>query len=289
MEYFILGLALGGAYALVAIGIVVVYSVVRAFQLAHGALVMLFAYVFLILFNEVDDSIFVAGAGLVVVACVVSLVVSRVAFEPLLGKHFPSLVTSLGLAIIIEEAARLYFYDGQAVSYPAELKLDGTVTVLGATVDADRILALVVALIALVLIDLFLRRTRTGMQMRALADEPSGAALCGTNVVRSIRIGFVVAGLSAALAGVLLGVQLSTISPELGANLLIKGVAAALLAGATSLRGAVLAAFLIAISESLAVGYISSTFSEVIAFGVILAMLIVRPQGLFGFQETARA
>lgn len=289
MDYLILGLAFGATYALVAIGLVLIFSAIRAFQLAHAALVVFLGYVFLLLFQKLGDSVPLAILATLAVACALSLVFSVVAFEPLLGRHFPSLVTGLGLALILQEVTGIYLFDGLAVAYPPELKLGGTVDLLGARVDENRLLAFGVAVVALIALDVGLRRTRVGMQIRALADDPGGAALCGTNVKRTIRTVFVVAGIAAAVAGVLLGLQLSTLNTQIAPQLLIKGIAAALLAGATSLRGAVLASFIIAIAESLAVGYISPSFSDVIAFAVILVMLVARPRGLFGQQELARA
>ena len=288
MTYVILGLMLGATYSLIAIGIVFIYTVIDAFQFAYGALVMLSAYIFLASYNHFDN-LFVAFIVLIACVSVLSLVMSRIAFEPLLGRHFQSLITGLGFSMIIEEGVSLYFYEGQAVSYPENLKLDGTVNVLGASVNTNSLLVLGIALATVIVLDRFSARSRLGMQMRAVAGNPEGAALVGVNQTRTIRKAFLLAGAIAAVGGVLLGLQLSTITPLLGYDLLIKGIAAALLGSVTSLRGAVLGAFIIGISESLAVGYVSATFSSIIGFGVILVILLARPQGLFGQKGLNRA
>jgi branched-chain amino acid transport system permease protein len=289
VTFLIQGLMLGATYALVAMGLVIVYSVLRAFQFAHGALVMFASYLFLVVYRQTDGSLLLAVPAVVLGIAVLSVAICRVAFEPLLGRHFPSLITSLGIAIVIQQLVALYFYQGQAVAYPQALKLDGGVTVFGTLVSGNRLLVFGVAIVAIFLIDRFFAKTRVGMEMRAVADAPEGAQLVGVNLKRTLRLAFVIAGLAATVAGVLFGLLFSTISPGLGTELTIKGLAATLLGGSTSLRGAIVAGFIIGIAESLSVGYVSSGFSEAIAYLVILAILLVRPYGLFGRPELARA
>lgn len=279
MTYVIDGVLAGATYSLMAMGIVLIYSVVRAFQLAHGALVMLAAYLFLITFDWVGHPA-VALVVTILAISVLSLVISRVAFEPLLGRHFPSLVTGLAISLLINQIAQLYFFNGLSTPYPRELRVDWNLTLGDVVIDGNRVLVLVVAVIAIIVLDQVSNRSRIGMQMRAVADSPDGAQLNGINLTRTIRTAFVIAGVAACLAGILLGFSQSAIDPSMGEELMIKGIAAALLGGATSLRGAVVGSMVIGLSQSLAIGYVSATFSDVIAYGVIVAVLFLRPSGV---------
>ena len=288
MTYFIQGILNGSTYSLVAIGFVTIYSVVKAFQFAHGSVVMLSSYLFLGAYNQTHNVVLSLLFVLVAMA-ILGVLISRIAFEPLLGRHFPSLIAALGVSIVIQQLVAINFYQGQAVSYPSAIKIRGAHRFLGATVDNNKILVLVIAVVTILLLDRFFAKTRSGMQMRAIADSGSGAQVTGINLKRTIRIGFVIAGLTAAIAGILYGLLFSSINPDMGTSLTIKGLAATLLGGSTSFRGAILGAFVIGLSESLAIGYLSSGFSDAISYVVILAILLARPQGLFGRTEMVRA
>ncbi len=288
MTYVVLGLFAGAAYGLIAIGFVFINSVIDAYPFQQGSMVVLYSYLFLYTYQWTGNGL-VSSALLLVAAVVTSLTVSRLAFEPLLGRHFPSLVAGLGISIVIDEIAGQYFFFGQPVAYPSALKLSGSVTLAGVDIDYNRAAVFLFAVGATVLLDQFFQWTRPGMQMRAVADSPPGAQLCAINVRWSIRSAFVLAGVSGAVAGVLLGLLQSTISPQLGGALTIKGLAAAMLGGGTSLRGAIVGAFVIAVSENIAIGYMSSSFAQVVAYVIIVGILFMRPQGLLGRHREARA
>jgi len=289
MTYLLQGLFLGGTYALIAIGVVTIFSVVRAFQLAQGALVTFAAYIFLMAYQGLGHSVVIAIVLVAAALLALSLAISRIAFEPLLGRHFPSLIASLGIGAILEAVVSLYFYQGQSLPYPDSLKASGSVNIFGTSTPINSLVVFGVAILCLILLDRFFSKVRLGMKMRAVADNPVGAMLCGINFTAVVRAGFLVAGLAAAVAGVLLGLLYSTISPTMGDPLLVTALAATLLGGSTSFRGAVLASFIIAISQTLAIGYLNSSFSGVIAYLVIIGVLLLRPQGLFGQPAQIRA
>jgi branched-chain amino acid transport system permease protein len=280
MQYLIAGIVTGMAYSLVSIGIVIIYSTIRAFQFAQGALVMFGAYLFLRLYDGTHNLV-LSVLGLVAVITVLSLVISIAAFEPLIGKHFPSLIVGLGLALVLSEVVPLYFFSGQAIAYPAELKPSGSFTVLGAQVTTVEVLVFVVALAAVAVLDRFFHASSYGRQMRALADSWVGANLVGIRTKRVVRLAFVIAGLASCCAAILLGILLSQVTPSFGDNMTFKSMAAVLVAGSTSFRGAVLASVMIGVAESLVTGYASPTWSSAIAYVVVVVVLLVRPNGLF--------
>lgn len=286
MNYLVLGIFAGALYSIIAIGFVFVYNVISAYPFQHGAFAVLLAYTFIYLHGIVSN-VFVAALLTVVAGAVGNVLIGRVAFAPLLGRHFPSLIVGFGLLVVIQESISLYFYGGQSVSFPVQLA--GGLSVGGTVYTYSSLLAFAVAVLVTLSLDLFFARTRQGMEMRAIANSPVAARLSGISVPRRLDTAFIVAGASAAIAGIVVGLLQGGVSPQLGGDLTIKAFAAALVGGSTSVRGCIVAAMGIGVAESLAVGYVSSSFSEVVAYAAIILTLLVRPNGLFGHAEEARA
>jgi len=279
--YLFQGIVTGAIYALVATGIVIIFNTIRAFQFAQGAIVMFASYLFLELYAPLGHNALLAG---VVVAGLVGaggMVMSMIAFEPLIGRPFPSLVASLGILLLLTEIVGRYFFSGQSVAYPDSMRPHGTVHALGIDMNKSDLLVLAIAVVVLAVLDVLFHHSRVGMQMRAMADTRIGAQLCGINPRTLVRTAFVVSGISATVGGILLGVALSNVNPDLGSTLTFKVAAAVLVAGTTSFRGAVMASVLVGVVEALVTGYLSATYSSAFAYVVIVAVLLIRPQGLF--------
>jgi branched-chain amino acid transport system permease protein len=280
MTYIVQGLFVGATYGLVALGFVIIYSAIKAFQFAHGAVTMLASYLFLISYDHTHSlaaALVIALASMVVL----SLIFSIAGFEPLLGKHLPSLMIGLGALLIIDQIAGAYFFAGNPTPYPSNLQVKGSFELFGTTINWNQVMVFGVAVALMLLLDTLFRRTRIGIQMRALSDNPVSVQLCAVSTKKLIRIAFIIAGISAAIGGVLVGLLLDNISPSTGDTLTTAPMAAVLVAGPTSMRGAVGASVLIGIAQSLAVGYLSPTYSDAVAYIVIVIILLFRPQGLF--------
>jgi branched-chain amino acid transport system permease protein len=279
--YLFEGIVTGATYALVATGIVIIFNAVRTFQFAQGAIVVFASYVFLELYGPLGQSAWLTALVVAALICAGSVVMSVVAFEPLIGRPFPSLVASLGILLLLTEVVGRYFFSGQAVAYPASMQPAGTVHALGIDMSDSDLLVLAVAVVVLAVLDLLFHYSRIGMQMRAAADTRIGAQLCGIDPRRLVRIAFAVAGLVATIGGILLGISVGNINPDLGSSLTFEVAAAVLVAGSTSFRGAVLASVLIGVVESMTTGYLSGTYSDAFAWIVVIVVLLIRPQGLF--------
>jgi branched-subunit amino acid ABC-type transport system permease component len=288
MNYVILGILGSPDYALVAIGFVFIFSVVKAYPFHQGAVLVLGTYVFLF-FYQYTNNVALGLVALIVSILILSLLISRFGFEPLLGRHFPSIILGFAILDIIQSAASQYFYNGTAITYPNSVTFSGAISLGPINIDRNRLIAFLSSLIIVIILDQFFRRTRSGMGMRAVADSRMGAELCGINARWSIRGAFLLAGVAAAAGGVLLGLQQPTVTPQLATSITIDGLAAALLGGSTNLRGAVAAAVVISVVNSLAIGYVSTSLSTGITFIVIIAVLLVRPHGIFGVSEASRA
>jgi branched-chain amino acid transport system permease protein len=286
--YLVLGLVSGATYAVVAIGFVLIFTVLRIYPFYHGAMVVFCSYAFLWVYQHNHQE------GVAVIACLAvgiftSLAIGASIVRPLRRYHFAALIAGIGLAQVFVAYAGEHFYHGLDVSYPQAVKLAGGVQLLGFTIDYNSLMVFVFAIVTMIGFDIFFRRLRPGIEMRAISDDEAGAALSGVRSGRSINIAFIAAGVAAAAAGILIGIQQSTISPQLADPLTIKGLAAVVLAGSGSLRGAVLASLLIGVAESLAQGYLSSNWAEVVAYAFIIAALLARPAGLMGEASPVRA
>jgi branched-chain amino acid transport system permease protein len=277
VNYVVQGIFLGSTYALVAVGIVIIYNTLHVFQFAQGAVTMLSAYVFLLAFDHFNGSRLIAALVLVGFIIVFSLLLSRLLFEPLLGRHLPSLIVALGLIILIQEVASTRFYAGAPVAFPASLNVTGVSTVRGVFIEHNKLLVFFVATGIILVLDLFFKKSRSGMEMRALADSLVGAEICGIATRRMIRLAFVVAGLTAAVAGVLLGMLQGSVEPTVGVKLTIAVLAAVLIGGPTHFWRVVAASLAIALSQTLSIGYLSSGYSNVVAYVAIILMLLVFP------------
>jgi branched-chain amino acid transport system permease protein len=217
------------------------------------------------------------------------LLLSVTVYERLLGRHFSSLAAAVGLLIFLDEVVRQGFNSGQPIPYPDALRIKGDFSLFGTSISMNRLLVFLVAAAIAGLLAAFFKWTRGGMRMRAIAESPSGARICGVNTAQSIRTAFAVSGVAAAAAAVLIGLLQSSVSADLGGTLMVGGLAAALLGGGLSLGGAVLGAIIIGVAQSLAVGYVSSTFSQAVAYLIMIVILLLRPHGLFGRGREQRA
>lgn len=276
------GLAIGALYALIAIGIVLVYKATGIVNFAHGELFMVsgfFAYTFHVLLGLPYAVALILALG---AAFLLGIVIERVAYRPLMRANYVSLVlATVGIAFILRGIARnLWGGLGDYLAFPP--LLGPQPIILGSIILVpQQLFALGGALLAMAALALFFAATRAGKAMQATADNPKAATLVGIRVDLVYMITFGVGALAAAGAAVLMA-PLTLLYPDMGFAMFIKGFAAAALGGLTSLPGAVLGGVLIGLVEALAGGYIHSKFMDVSAFVVIMAVLVFRPTGLLG-------
>ena len=245
------GLMLGGAYALVAIGYTLVFGVLNLLHLAHGEVFMVGAYVGLVL-ALAGFSPVVILAGAMLAAATLGVLVERVAFRPVRnrGSHVTPLITTIAVGLV-------------------------TLTTL-------QLIILGTSVVLMALLELFLRSTRTGMAIRATAENQTVAGLMGINVSLAIVVTFAIASALAGAAGVLLAWNFAGLSPFFGVKVGLKGLAIMLLGGLGNVAGAMVGGLIIGVVEVLSVAYLASSYRDAFAFAVMILILLVRPTGLFG-------
>lgn len=272
------GVLLGGVYAMVALGLTLIFGVMRVINVAHGTLLMVGAYVTFTAVNAFGVnpllSILVSAPLLFLLGVLVQrFVVERVVGAP----ELQGLLVTFGVSIIlINFALRVFKPDIRAVSY-----LSGSLTLGGVAFSMPRLIGFAVALAATVAAMLFLKRSRLGKAIRATAQNQMVAVVCGVDVKRIRLVSF---GLGAALAGVggsLISIMYA-IYPEMGPLYTLKAFCVVVLGGLGSYLGALLGGVILGVAESYTGLYVGTQAAEAVAYLLLIAVLLFRPQGLLG-------
>jgi branched-chain amino acid transport system permease protein len=290
LSYLIIGgLTSGAIYALVALGIVLVYKATGTINFAHGEFLMIAGFLAYTLYVILGLPYAVAMGGAVVVGFCLGAIAERVAFRPLMRANMVSLVlATVGTSFILKGAGRtLWGGRGDYLAFPPLLSPD-PIMIGDIILVPQQLVVLVGAAIVMGMFALFFRLTRVGKTMQATADNPKAARLVGVRVEQVHMLAFGVGAAVAGAASVLMA-PITLLYPDIGFSLFIKGFAAAVLGGLNSMPGALLGGLIIGVVESLAGGYIGTSFLEVSAFVVIMITLIFRPSGLLGAIAVRRA
>jgi len=290
LQQLVNGLSLGSIYALIALGYTMVYGVLRLINFAHGDVYMVGAYVGYYLSRKLQGkepsiiSALLVMVGSMIVCALLGMLIERLAYRPVRREaRLTLLITAIGVSLFIENVAQLVF--GPDPKFFPSLAPRTDFIVAGVRLTSEQITVIVVAMLLMLLLRYFILRTRTGKAMRAVSFSLDASRLMGISTDRIISITFALGSALAAAAGVLIGMQIPKIDPLMGIMYGLKAFVAAVLGGIGSIPGAVLGGLLIGISEVMVVGYLSSTYREAIAFGILILVLILRPQGLLGLKE----
>ena len=288
------GLTLGAVYALIALGYSMVYGVLRLLNFAHGDVYMIGAFIgYFVLTAFVPEGVATVAPALVIVlmfvgamiGCgVVGVVIEQFAYKPLRNSpRIAPLISALGVSFFLQNAVQLTL-GADFRTYQTELLIppDFGFELGSARLSAARALVIVVAILLMVALWYIVQRTRLGQAMRAVAIDREAAAMMGVDVDRVIMATFFIGSALAGVAGVLTGVVFIRVWNYMGFTAGLKGFTAAVLGGIGNIPGAMLGGFLLGLIEAFAVGFISATFRDAIAFVVLVIVLLVRPRGLLG-------
>ncbi len=316
LAFFITGLRLGALYAMIALGYTMVYGVLQLINFAHSEVFMVgsFAGLYALskIFGLTPTSNGFSGVGLyfaLVVALILAALASgfvavgleRVAYRPLRRRgvsRLNYLITAIGASLFLSNL--FFLLDGQKhlglpfrwpniagpafVLFPTVMKSSVAFTVFGVNVKNTDLLVIVVAVVILVALDQFVRRTRTGKGIRAVAEDPETALLMGVNVDRVVVATFFLGGLMAGAAGLMWGLYFGQTQFNVGFLPGIKAFTAAVLGGIGNIRGAMLGGLLLGVVENVGVACTGIRWQQVIAFLVLVGVLMFRPTGLLGEQ-----
>lgn len=282
-EYLISGIAQGAVYALIALGITLVYGLTRIVNFAVGEFVAVGALVAWSV-HEATGSFALALLAVAPTLAVMGLLTERLAFRWTLEEPIGGFVVSLGLILFLQAfAIEVWGADERSVSPP----VSGVVAPLGLTIRNQTLLNTGIALVCLVTFYVVLEKTRYGRSLRACSDDRQAAALMGVPVRRLAMTTFLVGAALAGVAGWII-LTLGTISAFVGASFVLRGFAVALVGGLGNIRGAAVAGIGLGVAEGLAVGYGDPAWSEFYVFVLVIVVLLWRPTGLFGGVSGAR-
>jgi branched-chain amino acid transport system permease protein len=284
-QQLINGLMLGASYSLVAIGYTLIFGVLNLLYFAHGEVFMVGAFVGLYLVTLGGANIYVALLGAMIASALLGIVAVYVSVRPV-SRDYPlaPLISTIGLTIVIQNLA-IYIFGGQQVAFPETIK-DQLFHIGPITISTVQIFILGVALALMVLLWLFIERTKMGRAIRATAENHETAALLGVDVNRVVLVTFVIGSGIAGIAGVLDGIKNSGISPFMGLGAAVKGLIVMLLGGLGNVVGAMVAGLLLGMIEILSSAYIGTTERDFFSFMILILILLYRPTGLFGTRTT---
>jgi branched-chain amino acid transport system permease protein len=288
------GITTGALYSLVALGFSMVYGILKLLNFAHGDLYMIGAYVgfFVIQWFGGPSALtipvpllllvmFVLAAGLV---GGLGVAIERFAYRPLRdAPRIAPLITAIGISFFLENAALLLFGAQFRVYNTADfISLSSGIQIGSVTIGTVQILVLVLGLILMVGLRELVNRTKLGKQMRAVAADREAAEMMGINVNFTIAATFFLGSALAGVAGVMGGLLFNQVTPTIGFIVGLKAFTAAVVGGIGSIPGAMLGGLLIGVAESMITGYISSTYTNLFVFALLIVVMLVRPSGLLG-------
>lgn len=275
------GLNAGSIYALIALGYSMVYGIAKLINFAHGDIIMVGAYVCYFSLVTFNLPLPLALVLSIVISIVLGVIIERVAYRPLRkASKISLLITAIGTSYLLQSLAQLFFTANprpfpQIITLPA-LELGGV------SISANYYVTFIISVILMVVLNIFVKKTKTGKAMRAVSEDQGAAVLMGINIDSTIAITFAIGSGLAAVAGILYCASYPVVSPYIGSLPGIKAFIAAVLGGIGSIPGAVLGGFILGIIEALTKAYISSQISDAIVFTFLIVMLVFKPSGILG-------
>lgn len=294
MEQFFLqiinGLAIGGIYALVALGYTMVYGVLKLINFAHGDLFTIGAYLGLTLFVscKLANTLPVYAAIIVVALMVMGFVaiigclLERIAYRPLRNANRLSAVVSAVGASIFFQNAVLLIWGGNYYVYPEIVRPTTIINLFGMGVPVIRFVLIAASILLMVILYWFIHRTRTGTAIRAAAIDQGAAKLMGVNVNRIISLVFLIGPGLGGVAGLMVGLAYGQIDFNMGFSYGLKAFTAAILGGIGNIPGAMIGGLILGLVEALGAAYLTIAWKDAISFFVLILILIIRPTGILG-------
>ncbi len=279
-QQFVNGITLGAVYTLLALAFSLVMGILGILNLAIAELFMFGGLIGFTLL-EAGYPILAALAASMAVAGIFSVVIEKIAWQPLRNAPLVApMLSTLGFSIVLQNIA-VNYWGTDPVQLPSNI-LDFRIAIGAAQLSGTQMLVLAVAVALVMLLALAVQRTQMGRALRAVAESREIARSLGIPAERLTVIAFLISGLLAGAAGVLIGMHYAALTPYVGVDTGLKAIAIMVVGGVTNIWGALLAGPLIGIAEVMTVAYGGSQLRDFIVYGIMIAILMIRPQGLLG-------
>lgn len=275
------GIQIGSVYALIALGYTMVYGIAKLINFAHGDVLMVGAYMSLICLSTFGLPLWATFIVIAVFCAVLGVLIERVAYKPLRNSsRMSALITAIGVSLLLENLFLLLF-SSNPKPYP-NMFPDITFTFGDISISFLTLATIVITVAIMIVLTLFVNKTKLGTAMRAVSEDEGAAKLMGINVNTTISVTFAIGSALAAVAAILYSSAYPVINPYMGSTLGIKVFVAAVVGGIGIIPGAMCGGFIIGIAEVFIKGYISSEFADAFVFGILILVLLIKPAGLLG-------
>lgn len=277
------GISLGSIYAVIALGYTMVYGIAKMLNFAHGDVIMVGSYIVFVLTTNAGMNPYLAIVISMLACTLLGMLIERFAYKPLRGAStLAVLITAIGVSYLLQNLALLVF-GKQVKNFTSVVNLKPITLFDGQIVIADEtVVTIVVSIVIMVVLTLFVNKTKPGRAMFAVSEDRGAAQLMGVNVNATIALTFAIGSALAAVAGVLLCSTYPSLSSTTGAMPGIKAFVSAVVGGIGSIPGAMIGGLVIGVIEILGRSYISSQMADAIVFAVLIVVLLVKPTGILG-------
>lgn len=291
LQQLINGITLGAIYALIALGYTMVYGILEFINFAHGEIFMMGAYFSLLIFGFLQSmgfntgniylTLFLVFLGSMFLCGLLGVIIERIAYRPLRNApRLACLITAVGVSLFLQNLAMLIFGSENKI-FPT-LFTSGYLPLEEVRISFLHIFIFLSSVILMILLELFIKKTKLGMAMRATAQDKEIAQAMGINIDNIISLTFFIGSALAAAAGILVGMYYGVVRYDMGYLAGIKAFTAAVLGGIGNIPGAMLGGFTLGILENFGAAYISADYKDAFAFAILVSILLLRPRGLLG-------
>lgn len=283
IQQLVNGLSLGSIYALIALGYTMVYGIINLINFAHGDVYMLGAFIGFALITYFKLS-FLPALLIAMLACaLIGIIIEKVAYKPIRNSsRIAALITAISVSLFLEYGT-MYFVKPEARAFPQVLAkkqiglLEGKIIL-----DSTEIWIVIITIILMVLLQYVIHKTKVGKAMRAVAMDSEAAQYMGVSIDKTISITFAIGSALAGAAGVLVGIYYNSINPLMGIMPGLKAFVAAVIGGIGVIPGAMIGGYFLGMTETMVSAYGGSLYKDAVSFGILIFILIIKPNGLLG-------
>jgi branched-chain amino acid transport system permease protein len=283
IQLIINGIISGSIYSLNAFGFTLIYGVMNFFNMAHGAIFLLGAYSGYVFYIKLNIYFPIAVIMAIVVVAILMMFIDRIAFYPIRIKKAPGwafVISSIGVAIMVEACITLLF-SSEVRSLKAGPVKPGY-ELWGAVITRNQLIILITSVVIMLLVTLFLKKTKIGVSMRGIASNPEMATIVGIPVNRIYLVTFAFGSALTAIAGILVSLE-TDIDPYIGSPALLKAIVASIIGGIGNIPGALFGGLLLGMIENFAVWKIAGGWKDGISLAILILFILIRPS-LFGIE-----
>ena len=282
ITYLINGISLGSVYAIIALGYTMDYGIAKMLNFAHGDVIMIGSYTVFMTVSTMGLPTPVGMIISIILCTLLGVVIEKIAYKPLRGatSSLAVLITAIGVSYFLQNVALLAF-GANTKAFSSVVNID-PIIIGGITITGETLVTIITCIIIMVVLTLFVNKTKAGQAMLAVSQDKGAAQLMGINVNGTISLTFAIGSGLAAIAGMLLCSSYPALTPYTGSMPGIKAFVAAVFGGIGSIPGAFIGGLILGVIEILAKAYISSQLSDAIVFLVLILVLLIKPTGLLG-------